>query len=228
MKTVYTGLESSGKTLKMAMKAVEVLERNIKWKEQSGITRPIMANMQFSEEFHMVAKNNGIPIHIFQHTYEFPMMRNCDIFIDEIGTYFDSRLWADLPLDVRRWTAQSTKLGCEIYGAAQDFAQVDLSFRRLVNNLFLIQKIAGSRRPSATKPPVKHIWGLCLAWQLDPRNYEEDNKKVIEFIPNAFFIEKKYCGIFNTLQEIAMSDAPPLRKIVRVCPEDGYTKVKYV
>jgi len=125
---------------------------------------------------------------------------------------------------------EAAKLGVEMYCTAQDFAQVDKAFRRLVNHLYQINKVIGSRRPSATKPPVSFIWGLCAVRELDPSGYDEDKKKFASEspIPSFFFIRKHYCDIFNTTQEIAMSAFAPLRKIVRICPEDGYKQVRYV
>jgi len=145
-------------------------------------------------------------------------MENCDVIIDEVGNYFDSRMWADLSLDVRKWLTQGSKCGIEIYGSAQDFAQVDKSFRRLVNALYDIRKLFGSRRPAATKPPVKRIWGLCLARELDPQGYDEDKKAFNgSFIPIPFLIRRKDCEIFDTKQKIGRSEYPALRHEVRRC-----------
>lgn len=229
MKIIYSGLESSGKSLKLAMKASDLVHRNAKWKEIAGISRPIVSNLRFGKEFVDYADERGISIEYWTDLDDLIKMRNCDVLIDEVGTYFDSRLWADLSLDSRRWLAQAAKLGVEIYGTAQDFAQVDKSFRRLVNQLFLVRKVVGSGRPSATKPPIKRIWGVCAMTELDPQGYDEE-KKLSKggFIPHMFTIQRKYCEIFDTTQEVAMSAYPPLRKIVRTCPEDGFVKVKYV
>jgi len=101
-------------------------------------------------------------------------------------------MWTDLSLDVRRWLTQGSKMGIEFYGSAQDFAQVDKAFRRLCNHLYDIKKLLGSARPSATKPPVKKIWGICLMNSLDPNAYNEDKKKYEGgvWIPSFFFHKK--------------------------------------
>jgi hypothetical protein len=191
MKIIYSGLESSGKSLRLAKVVADLVYRNNKWNEKrqeewlaNGMPqgekpqpRPIVSNIRFKEAFEQFAMvEMGVPIIYWNNLDEIIKYDNADIIIDEVGTYFDSRLWADLSLDVRRWLTQGAKTGIEIYGSAQDFAQVDLAFRRLVNNLYHITKLLGSPRPSATRPPVKRIWGICTMRELNPREYKEDKK----------------------------------------------------
>lgn len=218
MKKIFSGLEGSGKSLKLARVARELVERNASWYKTTGIKRQIASNMLFSEDFVAYADSKNVPIVYWQNLDELIAYENCDIIIDEVGNYFDSRMWADLSLDVRKWLTQGSKCGVEIYGSAQDFAQVDKSFRRLVNELYDIRKFIGSRRPSATKPPVKRIWGLCLARALDPQGYDEDKKGFNgSFVPIPFFIRKSDCDIFNTKQKIGRSDYPAMRHEARYC-----------
>lgn len=222
MKIIYTGLESSGKSLQLAMRAEIVLFRNIKWKTKTGTARKILTNSPFSEKFMAVAKANGIEVVLWENLDELITQRDCDIFVDEIGTYFDARLWADLSLDVRRWIQQGAKMGIELYGAAQDFAQVDLSFRRLVSQLFHITKVIGSGRPSPTKPPIKKIWGLCHMVELNPQKYDEKKKQfategIMNFFTGWFTIQRKYCELFDTRYFLKRSRPIPLKHIERVC-----------
>jgi len=234
MKVIFTGLESSGKSLKLAMTANEIAHRNAKWKKISGKERPLASNMQFSREFEdYVMEELGLPIIYWSNVDELIKLESADVFIDEVANYFDARLWADLSLDARRWLTQGAKTGIEIYGSAQDFAQVDKSFRRLVNHLFYIRKIAGSRRPSPTKPPVEKIWGLCMVNELDPQTYNEDkskfaNRGALDF--SFFFIERTYCNIFNTNQKIVRSLPSTMRHIERACEDEkcGYHKTIHV
>lgn len=222
-KTIYTGLEGQGKSLKLAMKASDLVVRNSKWYATYGKKRPIASNLTFSEEFRAHANDSGVPIDYWQNISELTALENCDVLIDEVGTYFDSRLWASLSLDARRWLSQGSKRGIEIYGTAQDFAQVDKSFRRLVNELYEIQKVVGSGRPAPTKPPIERVWGLCFCWELDPRAYSEDEKKYLSSIPDFFFIEEKYCKIFDTSQKIKLSKVEPYKHIVKTCEDPTCT-----
>lgn len=226
MKVVYTGLESSGKTLMLAMKAEEILNRNLKWKVKSGIARPIVTNIKFSENFLAAAAIAEIPVHLWSNLDELIEWKDADVFIDELGTYFDSRTWANLSLDIRRWIAQGAKSGIELYSAAQDFAQVDISFRRLVNAVYNIQKLMGSSRPTATRPPVKTIWGICIKWNLDPRSFKqsEAEMKLAWIFPSLFFIRRHFCELFDTKQFLTRSEPSPLKHSERNCPTCGITK----
>lgn len=233
MKVIFSGLEGSGKSLKLAIVATEIAYRNSTWREKSGITRPIYSNLKFSEEFYdHVVNELKIPIYYWNNLDELIQIENSDVFIDEVGNYFDARMWQDLSLDVRRWLTQGSKMGIELYGTAQDFAQVDKSFRRLCNSLIHITKVIGSPRPSSTRPPVTRIWGICMTRSLDPQGYDEDKKKFSGALalPGVFFIEKESCAIFDTSQKILRSKPPAMKHIERDCEDAncGFHKTIHV
>jgi len=220
MKVIFSGLESSGKSLRLAMQAVSLVDRNSKWNKLSGKSRPIMSNMAFSDRFHEYAKTKGVEIRFWKNLDDLITTAEADIICDEVGNYFDSRGWEDCTLDVRRWLTQGAKTGVEFYGAAQDFSQVDIAFRRLVGPgcLLHIVKLVGSRRPAATKPPVKRIWGVCAARELDPSAYDEKKKSFNgSWIPKFFFIRRKFCEVFDTNQKLVRSEPALLRHEVRFC-----------
>jgi len=223
-KVIFSGLESSGKSLRLAMKADDILFRNAKWLKKSGVMRPIASNMKFSDGFELKARSLGVQVIYWKNLDELVLLENCDVFMDEIGNYFDARGWQDLSLDVRRWLTQAAKCGVEIYGSAQDFAQVDKSFRRLVNELYHIRKMIGSPRPSSTRPPVNRIWGFCMVRELDPNGYDEEAFKSKSIIPWGFFIRKKYCEVFDTNQKIVKSKPAPFRHIERDCAHCSFKK----
>jgi len=213
MKIIFSGLESSGKSLRLAMMAERLVNRNSHWFDRTGIKRSIVSNLPFSEPFRLWADKVNVPIKYWKHLHELVHFDNCDVICDEVGNYFDSRMWQDLSLDVRVWLSQGAKAGIEFYGSAQDFAQVDKAFRRLTNGLLEITKFIGSPRPAATRPPVKHIWGICVMRELDPRAYSEDKKKFASALalPKFFLIQRKYCEIFDTNMKLARGTHPPLR-----------------
>jgi len=230
MKIIYSGLESSGKSLRLAKVVSDLVYRNAKWNSETGKLRPIVSNLRFSDEFELWATQEmGVPIVYWNDLNELITYGDADVIIDEVGTYFDARLWSDLSLDVRRWLTQGAKTGIEIYGSAQDFAQVDLAFRRLVNHLFHITKLVGSRRPSATRPPVNRIWGVCAMRELNPREYKEDKKSFdkTNIFPSFFLIERRYCEIFDTGQKILRSKPTPFKHTERECENEncGFHKI---
>jgi hypothetical protein len=225
MKICYTGKESSGKSLKLAKVCKDLVYRNSKWLKKSGIMRPIASNLIFSKEFEEYAKNKGIQIIYWSNLDDLISLRDCDIIIDEISNYFDARGWKELNLDVRRWMSQGAKIGNEMYTSAQDFAQVDIAFRRLINHLYKINKVIGSRRPSATRPPVKKIWGICVMSELDPLHFDEENDKFnrINTWPKIYFINRQDCEIFDTKQEILKSKPLTYKHIERYCQDPKCT-----
>jgi len=219
-KVIFSGLEGNGKTLRLAMQAEHLLERNSEWYQKTGVPRPIASNFGLSEEFEERSLAAGVPIIYWRHLHELIKISQADVLIDEVGNYFDSRLWSDLSLDVRQWLTQGDKSGIELYGTAQDFGQVDKSFRRLVTQLLHITKAVGSPRPAATKPPVKKVWGLCWIFALDPRTYDEGDDKLakLSILDWRFFlIRERYTKIFDTTQKIGRSQPAPLRHEVRYC-----------
>jgi len=151
-----------------------------------------------------------------------------DLFVDEIGAYFDSRTYADLPLSTRLWLAQAQKLGVHIYGGAQDWAQIDVSFRRLVSKLYEVKKIIGSRRPSKSLPGSNRPWALGFVWKLAPQSSSDSGEaRTLSMIPSFIVMTKRDALRFNTNARVLQSAPPPLRKIVRTCPEDGFVRVRY-
>jgi hypothetical protein len=223
-KVVYTGAEDSGKSYQLALRAGKLVERNARWLKITGVPRPIASNLQFMPWFEELAESKKVPIKYWKDLEELPSLNGCDLIIDEMGSYFDSRTFKDLSLDVRLWVAQASKLGTDIYGSAQDFAQVDISFRRLVrgptNGLFAIGKLVGSDRPHPTKPPVKHIWGFCMMRELDPLKLnDETNQFAAQGLPHLFFIRKEICTIFDTTKRIAKSAPVPYKHIERRCTD---------
>jgi len=116
-KTIFSGLEDSGKSYMLAHTASEIAYRNAKWLKITGVPRPIISNLRFEPSFEQhVVTDLGIPIRYWKDISELREITNADLFIDEVGTYFDSRTFKDLPLDIRLWLAQASKLGVDIYG----------------------------------------------------------------------------------------------------------------
>jgi len=228
MKTIYIGKEGSGKSYLMGMDTKYLIDRNAKWFKKTGVMRPIVSNMAYTSSTMEYANTKGVPLRYWRDIEELGTLRECDLFIDEVGAYFDSRNFADLPLSIRLWLAQAQKLGVYIYGGAQDWAQIDVSFRRLVNRLYEVKKIIGSRRPALSVPSVTRPWGLIFQWRIaSGSNSDSTELKTLSILPDWFFIRKKWCNIFDTNARVEDSALPPLKKYIRICPEDGYVRVTY-
>jgi len=237
---IYSGLPGSGKSYRLARQAVRILYRNKKMFEKTGKRRQLWSNLKFSEAVEEEFGVTRAPRDLFDLgatgfiTYwtdleQLTPVRDCDVLMDEVGTYFDSRLWADLPQEVRRWAAQHRKFGIDIFGTAQDFAQIDKSFRRLTSDLLYLTKIIGSRDISSTKPVPKFIWGLTFVRRLDPTVYDEQKSKFAATgLPQFMFIDRRGVEVFDTRAEIAFSKDVPLRHIDKRCNTCGFKKAVHV
>ncbi len=239
---IYSGLPGSGKSYRLARQAVRILYRNKKAYEKTGVRRQLWSNLKFAET---VEQEFGVTRHakdLFEAekistgfiTYwtdleQLTAVRDCDVLMDEVGTYFDSRLWADLPQEVRRWAAQHRKFGIDIFGTAQDFAQIDKSFRRLTSDLLYLTKIIGSRDISSTRPPPKFIWGVTFVRRLDPTVYDELKSKFASTgLPQFMIIDRRGVEVFDTRAEVAFSKDVPLRHIDKRCLKCGLQKAVHV
>jgi len=230
MIVIFTGLPGSGKSYKLGRLVVEILYRNKKAFEKNPEKgrRMLHTNLQLSgsvfEEFSEF-------ITTWTDLRQLTPLRDCDVVIDEVATYFDARLWETLSLEMRRWLAQHRKFGIEIYGTSQDFAQVDKAFRRLTSDLLYLTKLVGSRDISATKPPPRWIWGVVLVRTLDPTIYDEQKSKfTANGIPRFMWISRKGTEMFDTRAEVRLSSALPMKHIQKECEDIkcGFHKIVHV
>jgi len=228
MIAIFTGLPGSGKSAKLARTAIDILYRNRKWYEKTGVKRVLWTNLKLAPE---VEQEFGWQIKYWTDLRQLTPLRDADVLIDEVATYFDARLWETLSLEMRRWLAQHRKFGIEIYGTSQDFAQVDKAFRRLTSNLLYLRKLIGTRDVSPTRPAPKWIFVISLVMELDPTTYDEQKSKFAsEGLPSFLVITKDDVKIFDTRAEVALSNALPLKHIDRVCelPNCSFHKTQHV
>jgi len=213
--TVWTGLPGSGKSARMARAILNLLKRNKNWYKQTGILRPVRSNLKLAPKYEEKYREFLV---YWKDPAELVEFVDCDVVIDEIATYFDATAWKDLSPDVKRFLQQHRKLGIEIYANTQTFATIDISFRRLTDELLIMKKLIGSKDPSPTKPPIKRIWGVSLVRHLDPRNYKEDEAENKARGFGLFFITREFTADFyDTRQKIVKGEMPPLKHIERKC-----------
>lgn len=230
MIVIATGLPGSGKSIWTAQTMLDVLWRNYKFWKKSHIVRPIVSNLRLAKNIENFYAETGKKfIYYWDDPVQLINLEDCDIFWDEIATHLDSTQWANLPLELKRFLQQHRKRGIDIYGNTQDFDMVDISMRRLTENVVYLRKTLGSRSPSATRPPIKRVWGLILKFDVDPDSFVEKKKRYAGF-PRFLWITKKKVFAFDTHQEIVVGKYPPLRHIERYCMDENceYHKVIHV
>jgi len=222
MKVIYTGLESSGKSLELARLSAKLVLRNSKWLKKTGIPRPLYThqNLKYSDKFENDAQKLGIPIKYWRSLEELIHLTEGDVLIDEIGRFFDARQWEHMSADVKSWISMGAKQGIHIYGAAQDLSQVEKSFRLLINEVHHCVKLVGSPRPMKTAPKVKFIWGIYITMSMDPKTFDGDS---INMIPKEFpkirFITKDVCNYYDTSMVVEPPEPAPYKHIVRYCTD---------
>jgi len=192
--TVISGRPGAGKSLMLSQRLLDVLKRNVKWCNKTGILRKVYTNLHLNTELETEYSEY---IRFWKKTEELYKIQDADVFIDEIANYFDSNDWKELSPDVKRWLQQHRKLGVEIYGNAQDFSQVDIAFRRMTSDLFYLVKLISSRDPSPTTPAVKYIWGISIIYKMSPVDYKEDQKENKATFNSLTLITKNKTEIFN-------------------------------
>jgi len=224
---VITGLPGAGKSLLLARKILGILERNRKMEKRTGLKRQLYTNLKLSNSVMDYYKGY---IREWTDSRQLTQLRDCDVVWDELAAALDATQWQNMSLELKRWLQQHRKKGVDIYGTAQDFAQVDKSFRRLVSQLLYITKLVGSRDKSATMPDPKYVWGICVVRELDAQKYDEAESKFqgVGLLPHFMLIDKSDIAIYDTTAEVAMGEYPPLRHISRSCELDACTHVKTI
>jgi hypothetical protein len=232
MKVIYTGIESSGKSLLLSKQAEKVRQRNIKWYKITGLKRTMAFNSPMAPEFIQLIKNSNINFLQFKNLDEILYLEEADIFIDEVIKYFPASGSNSLSNEQLHFVTQGAKSGIHLWGASQDFSQVHKQFRLLVNEVYVITKLIGSARPMKTAPPVKRIWGICTKRKVNPLSFKGDSATMdqIEGGLSIFFITKKDVQRFDTSYKIPITKLPikKIRRQEEYCDEDGFRRIRYI
>lgn len=229
-KVVWTGLESSGKSLQLSRTAELVRIRNAKWYALTGKKR-IMAFTSPMSAFWVDIVNETSEYRYTPKIADFINLTQMDFFCDEIIKYFPAQGSTPLTSEQMTFIGQGAKAGISVYATTVDFSQVHKQFRLFTQTVFVVSKIMGSSRPIETAPPVGHIWGLCMKRQVLPSSFKGDSV-TMETIgwPSPFFIHKADTDRYDTSFRVQLSTLPvtKVRKQVFVCEEDGHTFHKYI
>lgn len=214
MINIWVGLPGSGKTLKLAKVALWLLERNRKYERRTGVRRYVISNVKFSKEIEEKYKDN---IRYWTELEDLWKCKNVDVIWQEMSVYLDAMEYEKVPREMKRWLAMHRHYGIEIYGDTQRFGNLYNQLRYLVNNVFRLVKVVGSRDISATKPPVKFIWGMVFSFQVDPITFTEES---VDYKYKGFKVEWIYPSItkvFNSYEDLDYNSYPPLKHIERTC-----------
>jgi len=240
-KVAFTGLESSGKSLQLSIQADLALKRNIRWikkRAKAGlpyVQRTMAFDSPMSPQFIKQIEDGGCKYFKFSSLMDILYLQQADIFINEIIKYFPASGSQPLTNEQMDFLTQGAKSGVFLYFASQDFSQAHKQFRLLTNEVHVVTKLIGSRRPMKTAPPVKRVWGLCVAREVKPESFKGDSVSMESLgIPWPFLIDRADTERFDTEYKIPQSNLPPkmLRKQIEIWEGDEeekpFTKVKFV
>jgi len=211
---ITEGSPGQGKSLWTAKRTRELLERNRKWHAKGNPKRPVWSNLKFSEEFEKAW--DGF-IFYWSDSDTLTKLRDCDIIWDEIATELDSRNFANLSIEMKRFLSQYRKRGCDIYANTQDFSMIDLRARLMITRVQTLKKLAGSRDISTTKPNPKYIWGIVMCREVENFRETDPEKKKYGLVPSLFLIRKELIKIYDTRQDIPLGQRPRLKHEVLFC-----------
>jgi len=176
--------------------------------------RRVGSNLRLSSKFEEFA---GEYLFYWTDTQEITKMHDCDIVWDEIATELDSRNFANLTVELKRFLSQYRKRGIDIYANTQDFSMIDARARLMITRVRTLTKIIGSPDISTTKPKPKYIWGLIM--MRDVTNWKETDpeKKKYEFFPGFMLIDKDKVSLYDTRQDIPLGKPAALKHIELLC-----------
>jgi len=214
---IVEGSPGNGKSLYTISLIRDLLLRNKKWYAKTGIQRKIALNIKLSEEYE---RNNSDWFVYWSDTNEIIKLRDVDIIWDEIATELDSRNFANLTIELKRFLSQYRKRGCDIYANTQDFSMVDVRARLMITSVKSLVKLCGSRDISSTKPDPKYIWGLIMIRSVENWREVDQTKKKYGLIPSFMTITKELISMYDTRQDIPLGIPAPYKHIERECELD--------
>lgn len=215
---IIEGKPGQGKSLYTARLALSLVQRNKKWFEKSGMLRKVVSNIKFAPEFEQYA---GDFLTYWANVSEIVKFKDVDILWDEIATELDSRNFASLSDELKRFLSQYRKRGVDIYANTQNFSMIDMRARLMVTRVATLSKMIGSRDPSPTRPPVTKIWGIIAIREVQNFQSDDPHNKKYGIFPSFFFIDKASISLYDTRQDIPLSPPLLLRHIKRFCEFHG-------
>lgn len=226
----------SGKSLKQADTTLYLLHRAKRNVKKYGLPlREVWCNFHLSKKYEQKYKDNlrywSVPQEMI--FVDWPnnkvKRRDFDLVWDEMAVELPSDKWKDIDPAIRRFFAQHRKRGVEIYGNTQDYMMLDINARRMATSVFRCHKLIGSRDPSSTLPPVKHIWGIVFIWQLDKQSIRQDDQKQIKLtiMPEILWISKELCQAYDTTEDIDQSTKNRLMHVEYACDKCDYVKTEH-
>lgn len=163
---VYIGRRGHGKTLNAAYDCVQRLRRGERVYANIDIVDPHDPSLR------TIRLRSWKDIcDVEAKTY----LSDCTIFIDEMSSWADARLWNEIPGFVRAYWQQSRKHGVGFICTAQSWESVDKRFREITDHVIICEKVMGRLIPDSL-PLFRQRW----AWPEDLRFIEANQAPELE------------------------------------------------
>lgn len=239
MTTGWTGKKGNGKSAMMARTLRRNLEINKKYHEKLGYPirkSAVMRTLGLRDDF---VEQYADYIIFFDAIDQLPNFRDCDVYCDDITLSLSARAWDLLDLKVQDWLTGAERLGCHLYFTAVRFKRVVVDFRETTDQLFVVNKLIGSRRPTPTIPPPKRVWGIITANDVPDYEFTKDSFNEAEWVGGKWhLLTRKLIEIYDHTNIKLREGYPNYTAVVRWCYDENcpdyqkfgkpHAKVKHV
>jgi hypothetical protein len=226
----YSGMPGSGKTTRLARTARACLIEARKHQEKYGVARKVLLNIRLTPLIE--AEFAGL-FEYYDDLESIHQVKDSYLLIDEASIYFNSREWELIPMSTRRFLVMHRHSNVDIWFTTQDFLTVDNSFRRLTDKLYYFRKIISTPEPSKYLKPKKRPFSFVHC-KLVPKEHYDIEKTNYGSDGNSFYwFNMKDFNMFDTHQDFSVLEQTTpgykdLKRVVRVCQQDGKKQIKYI
>jgi len=171
--TLYYGSRGACKSLHQGKQTLEVLNYFVKlYRKYPRLHQAIIFTNQILDEKIYEKYKEYIYYWEDQKELEFCPRKNCwrgpekhelhgaTVNIDDIATLLPPDGWRETSISFRKMLSQARHNGVRILCNGHDPFGIDINFRRYIDVAYKFTKLAGSRDPDETRPPVKWIGGI--------------------------------------------------------------------
>lgn len=217
---IWIGKPGHGKTIALMRKFVERCKHSEKLFKETGVRRPIKTCILPSP---VLYARYAFFIEIFSDIDWLPQALQCDIFIDEMGSYFDARQWATLGPEVIHALRVHRHKGIEIFGATQELTQVDVTIRRLTTRVYRCKKLFSTGEPQpGKKKRFSYMFGQVGEVLPEHREIETEFQETENNTYNLYDADD--FGLYDTHQTFDIIPLSPIylrpRQVVKL-DDDG-------
>jgi len=214
----WTGKKGNGKSYCMAVTLRSTLDWNKHCAEDLGLPPRKIYIMRTLGVAPWVFETYAGYVEMFDDLNELPAFKNADIFADDITLRLSARAWDMLPLEVQDWLTASERLGCNFYFTAVNFKRVVIDFRENTDELSVVTKGWGSRRPMVGMPPVKRLWGFIHECMVPFDEYRLDSFNEANYSGGRWhWMKWKFIEMYDHTNVSLREGYPDAKAILRYC-----------